>query len=178
MQTFPFVLKTGILLDLSWVTYQETIAMKPCGLLPQMASSKLSKKVKVTVVLTTLAQMLAKLPNILNSSLATLVRLGYLSCSSDQTAQYFKLYMGRPKIWTNLCDKTKLCSCQSQTASFLYQIFQNLFCSYKLTEYLESGNIWLLTLLIAKVMNAPDLRNYRLHSDLDFESPWIFYLTW
>ena len=35
--------------------------------------------------------------------------------------------------WTWPDDKTKLYSCQSQTAGLLYQIFHNLFCSYKLT---------------------------------------------
>lgn len=42
---------SAIILDFSWVTYHNNIAIKLCGLIPQMPSSKVPRSLYVTVAL-------------------------------------------------------------------------------------------------------------------------------
>lgn len=106
------------------VTYQGNIAVKLCGLISWMAYSNLSRRWKVAPALPFMAQMFAKSPL---HELGVSQLLLWLDCPIPQT------WIDQKSGWTWPDDKTKLYSCQSQTAGLLYQIFHNLFCSYKLT---------------------------------------------
>lgn len=91
VKLFPFELKVTLTLDLSLVAHQDSIAIKLCGFIPQVASSNLSRKVEVTLTLLPLAQTFAKSPNVLDGLQTTIVWPGvlqlhaWLSCPIPQT---------------------------------------------------------------------------------------------